>query len=468
MKKAIKKILLLFLIASFGLSPFNIVLAENLSFCESTEEVDTRCNALSKEECQTMLKKCESYFEEKSAQIAEDISKTESEKKTLQGEIAILNSKISRISSEIYQSNLMIKNLDIQIGETEESIVKTTDDIEGSKDRLTDVLRTIYEEDQRSFIEILISEKDISDFFNNITNLELINIKSQELLNEIKTLKGNLEDQKEDLGIEQNDYQNIVQIQTAKKAESAEIKDEQEYYLQLTEEEYQNQLQEQEENDLKASEIRARIFELVGNIEGEITFEQAYTIAKEVEGMVGVRAALILAIISQESALGKNVGQCYISSSRATTAANRTMAPGSPYSTRDDYSVFLSITTELGRDPYSTPVSCPMSYGWGGAMGPAQFIPSTWNAFRDRLESLKGSPADPWNIKDAFLAAGLYLATYGATSQTYDGEFNAILSYFAGPGWYKSSNRNIYKRDYGYPVMNKVERYEADIAKITN
>jgi hypothetical protein len=131
-----------------------------------------------------------------------------------------------------------------------------------------------------------------------------------------------------------------------------------------------------------------------------------------------------------------------------------------------DVQPFLIITKELGRDSFSTPVSCPMSYGWGGAMGPAQFIPSTWIIYRDRLRDIIGKPADPWSIKDSFLAAALYLSDYGAAKQTYDGEFNAALSYFAGPSWYKSSYADVYRRDYGYPVMAIVKAYESDIAKI--
>jgi membrane-bound lytic murein transglycosylase B len=466
MRKFVKKLSLIILATCFMLASLDKALANPLSFCESTTEVDQRCNALSKDECQNMLKQCQDYFQEKSDKIASDISKTASEKKSLQNEISVLNSRINKINSEIYQGNLMIKNINIQIGETEESIDKTVSDIDKAKNRLKDILKTIYKEDQKSVIEILIAEEDISNFFNNIMNLEMINAKNKELLDEIKSLKTNLEDQKEDLGLDKNDLENVVKIQTIKKAESNQIKQEQEYYLKLTKEEYNKQVKEKEVTDQKASEIAARIFELAGNIEGDITFGQAYEIAKDVEKMVGVRPALLLAIITQESALGRNVGKCYVPKSKAENANKRIMAPGSPYSYRDDVSVFLQITAEVGRDPYNTPVSCPMSYGWGGAMGPAQFIPSTWQMFRTRLENLKGSPADPWNIRDAFLAAGLYLSTYGASSQTYEGEFNSILSYFAGPGWYKSSKRNIYKRDYGYPVMNKVEQYERDIAKI--
>ena len=133
---------------------------------------------------------------------------------------------------------------------------------------------------------------------------------------------------------------------------------------------------------------------------------------------------------------------------------------------KGDVQDFITITTALGRDPYKTPVSCPMSYGYGGAMGPAQFIPTTWTLYRDRVFELTGREPDPWNIKDAFLAAGLYLKDGGAAKQNYDSEFNAVMSYFAGPGWYKSSYKNIYMRDYGYPVMKIAANYTADIAEL--
>jgi len=108
-----------------------------------------------------------------------------------------------------------------------------------------------------------------------------------------------------------------------------------------------------------------------------------------------------------------------------------------------------------------------MSYGWGGAMGPAQFIPSTWVLYRGKVKEIIGKAADPWNIKDAFLAAALYLKDYGAAKQTYDSEFNAVLSYFAGPSWYKSYYSNVYRKDYGYPVMGLVSGYEKDIEAIS-
>ena len=143
----------------------------------------------------------------------------------------------------------------------------------------------------------------------------------------------------------------------------------------------------------KAAEIRARIFELIG-VPKAPTFGEALDIAKYVESITGVRPAFLLAVLEQESALGQNVGQCYLANTNtgAGVKANgngaivsRIMSP-----TRD-VPYFLNITQELGRDPFKTVVSCPMSFGWGGAMGPAQFIPSTWMLYRDRVKSVVGT-----------------------------------------------------------------------------
>jgi len=466
MKSNIAKILLVVLCSVLILPSF--VFSEDLESVCQLDKVESQCNVLEAEQCRQLLEKCETYYNELSEEIGEDLSKTEAEKKTLENKIYSLQKKIKNLNYQIYQSNLIIKDLGIQIIDTEGSIDNTIVKIEDSKEKLANILRSIYEEDQKSIVEILVSDNSLSGFFDNLAALESLNSESKDLLQNIKMLKISLEDQKESLDVEKNDLENIVEIQTVQKQQSAISKEEQEYYLELTEQEYQKYLAEKQAVDEKASEIRARIFELAGGGTKPPTFGEAYEMAKDIEKITGVRPAFLLAILTQESNLGKNVGQCYLKNS--DTGAGEVIKTGRVLSKvmkpSRDVGPFLIITRELGRDPYMTPVSCPMSYGWGGAMGPAQFIPSTWMIYRDRLREIKGSPGDPWNIKDAFLAAALYLSNYGAAKQTYNGEFNAALSYFAGPGWYKSKYKKVYERDYGYPVMAITKAYENDIAKI--
>ena len=454
--------IIIFLLFLFFLSAVVLTKAEaeNLENICQLEKIEEECKNLSSLDCRKLLEKCEEYYREQSEEIQKDISKTEQEKKTLQNKIDTLKKKIRNLDYQIYQSNLIVKDLGIQVEDTENSIVKTSLKIEDSKSKLANILRTIYEEDQKPIIEILLAENNLSDFFDNLVALERLNIKSKELLQNIKILKLNLESQKQSLDEEKDDLERIVKIQTLQKEESSKTQKDQEYYLKLTEKEYQNYLQKKEEIEKKAAEIRSRIFELIG-VPKAPTFGEAYDMAKSVEKITGIRPAFLLAVLTQESNIGRNVGQCYLRETltgagifiRTEQTAQRVMSP------KRDVPPFLQITNELGRDSFNTSVSCPMSYGWGGAMGPAQFIPSTWMLYKDRLKEITGKPADPWNIKDAFLAAALYLSDYGATKQTYNGEWRAAMIYFSG-------TTNSKYSFYGNSVMKITKQYEEDIAKL--
>ncbi len=113
----------------------------------------------------------------------------------------------------------------------------------------------------------------------------------------------------------------------------------------------------------------------------------------------------------------------------------------------------------MGRDPYDTLVSCPWAdFGYGGAMGPAQFIPSTWMGYKDRVSALLGRPADPWRIQDAFLASAVKLSDAGASAQTYDTEFRAAMRYFSGGKW-SAWEETIYAD----PIMNRAAQFQEEI-----
>jgi len=447
---ALKLILLVILILAFSLPNFLILAQEtpNLEeLCQSMDRINEECQALSPGDCRQLLEECSKFYEEKSSQIEEDLSKTQQEKNTLQNQISILLKKIEKLSLQIQQSNMMIKDLTLQISDTEVSINQTSLKIENSRQQLANILRTIYEEDQKSLLEILLTEKTLSGFFDNLVALETLNAKSRELLETVKNLKSSLEGQKQSLDEEKTDLEKAVTIQTLQKKESESVKKEQEYFLKLTEAEYQKYLKEKEEAQKKAQEIRSRIFELIG-VPQAPTFEEALEIAKAVTSMVDIRPAFLLAVISQESAIGRNVGQCYLintSTGEGVRALNnkkesRVMNPAR------DVPYFLDITQELGRDPYNTPVSCWIPayykgepYGWGGAMGPAQFIPSTWKLYRDKIKNALGKAGDPWNIKDSFLAAALYLFDLGASSKTSSKEKSAASRYYGDPLSYYAS-----------------------------
>ncbi|MEA3344206.1 MAG: lytic murein transglycosylase [Patescibacteria group bacterium] len=451
------KIISLFLISLALIFPNFVFSEQNLS--QKCEEIMSKGQQdLSKDNYQSLLKECQAFYEEQVANIEKDINKTGQEKKTLQDKVWSLNNKIKSLNYQIYQSNLVIDDLKIQIEDTGNSIQKSYSKIEDSKEKLANILRNIYEEEQKSTIEILLSEEELSGFFNNLTALDILNNENKELLQSMKDLKLNLERQNENLGKEKQELEGMVKIHTLQKNENVETKQSQQHYLNLTEQEYQKQLKEKADIEKKAQEVRARIFELIG-VSKAPTFGEAYEIAKYAEGLTGIRPAFLLAILQQESSMGKNVGQCYLKNPSTGTGVSiqsgasisRVMKPSR------DVQPFLKITKALGRDPYETSVSCPLAIGWGGAMGPAQFIPSTWIMYKAQIEEIINRPADPWNMRDAFLASAVYLTNSGAKSQTRNGEWRAAMIYFSG----STTNSRFYW--YANNVLNTADGFQQDI-----
>jgi peptidoglycan hydrolase CwlO-like protein len=392
------------------------------------------------EEERAQLEKELKELEEQIKEYEKDITRTEAEIQTLRQRINNLKNKINQLDLEIRRSNLIIQDLGLQIRDTEGSIETTSLKIEDLKEKLVGSLRTIYEEDQKPLVEVLFSEETISGFFDNLMALEILNLESQGLLEDIKGLKSSLEEQKEKLGGEKDELEETVRSLAYQKQESEAVRKEQETLMGMTETQHDQYVKQKEITEQKAAEIRARIFQLAGIPEVEMpTFGEALEVAKWVQGQTGVRPALLLSIITQESALARNVGQCYLSDLESGTTYHVTTKrkfPRGIHPTRD-LPPFLGITKELGRDPLRTPVSCWINvgrgpnYGWGGAMGPAQFIPSTWMLVRSRVSSITGKPtANPWSVRDSFLAAGLYLRDLGAASN----ELLAAGRYFGAPG----------------------------------
>ena len=444
-----KLILLFFLLSALVLPNFSALAQED---CKTREE------------CEALLKK----YEEEIKKLEGSIGQTEQEKRTLQNQISVLRSKIQQLDLQIQQGNIMIKDLSYQIEDTEGSIEQTSFKVEDLRDKLAAILQIIYEEDQSSIIEILLSGATLSDFFDNLMALETLNLKSQEFLGEIKNLKETLERQEQSLDAEKGDLERIVQIQYLQRQQSQAARSEQEQFLKMTEGQYQQYLKEKQKLEKRAAEIRVRIFELVGVPEAP-TFGEAYDLAKYVESITGVRPALLLAVLTQESNIGKNVGQCYLTNLqtgagvniRTGAAVNNVMKSMGLAGRKGDVDDFIRIATELGRKWNETPISCPIPSvgGYGGAMGPAQFIPTTWMLYRNRVAEIVGKTPDPWNIKDAFIAAALYLADYGAAKRIYNDEWKAAMIYFSG-------STNVRYRFYGDSVMSIASRLEEDIKQI--
>ncbi|MBI2121023.1 MAG: lytic murein transglycosylase [Parcubacteria group bacterium] len=382
------------------------------------------------------------------------------ERVSLERDVAILETQITK-------AKLLIKTRDITISKLGGDITNKTiviDDLSKKigreQESLAQLLRKTNEVDQSSVVEMLLSKKNLSDFFLDIDSFTSIKGALRDSLLAIAEAKGQTEEEKAALEESRRKEADAKADLEAQKRAVQKNEGEKNKLLSITknkEKEYKKVL---DERKARAAEIRAALFALRDS--GEIPFGRAYEYALVASQKTGVRPAFILAIFSQESSFGKNQGSCYLkdSSTGGGVGANTGRAFAKVMHPTRDVPPFLELTRALGRDPFATRVSCPQEVGWGGAMGPAQFIPSTWVGLQDTIAAALGvSQTDPWNPRDAFMAAALYLRDLGAAGGGYSNERDAACRYFSGSKCSKSS----FVAGYGNSVIAKATNIQENM-----
>lgn len=364
--------------------------------------------------------------------------------KSLNGEIAVMNAKTKKLNLEIQAITLSLAKLDKEIQKNKGDIVVTETKLQSHKQSLAAIVQSLHEEDTVNLAEMLVTSPTLSSFFNNMDGLVAVQGGLKNILQGTIETRDKLVDLKEQLAEKKTDTAQLKDSRAAQKQTIEETKREKNALLKETkgqESQYQALLKESQKT---AAQIRNRIFEFAGG--GELTFNKAYQIAKSAAGMVGIRPALLLAVLDGESALGRNVGRC-----NYQTAMHPTR----------DIPFFLALTARLGMNPDTTLVSCANRDGaYGGAMGVSQFIPATWNTFSARIQALTGNnPPSPWRHADAFVATALYMKDAGAgTEQNAEADRRAAARYYAGKRWQN------YLWTYGERVVRKAAQFEGDIA----
>ena len=377
---------------------------------------------------------------------------------TLQSEINKLNAKIAQLNLQIKAITLNIKKIDTEIVDTQSQITTTESKIDDKKKVIASILQGMYQSDDQNMVTIFLANYKISDFFNEMSRMASVQDKLRQNVEDLMGLHTQLSNQKETLALQKQDTVSLMQYQQAQKQTIQQTTQQKNDLLKVTkgkESEYKKILVQTQET---AAQIRSRIFDLIGG--GQISFGDAYKFAQFAESKTGVRAALILAVLDKESALGKNVGQCNynINPYYPSRASN----PTTMHPTRD-IPIFLSLVKELGLNPDTLKVSCPIPSdgAYGGGMGPAQFLPSTWVKYSDSIASLTGdNPSSPWNNSDAFMATALYLKDAGASGGTLYAEKVAAAKYYAGSRW------SSYMASYGASVIARANQFEQDIATL--
>lgn len=371
----------------------------------------------------------------------QELEKKQGERQSLERDVAILDAQIKDSQLAIKQRELTIRKLTDGIKDKEAAIAVLDSKILKGQESIAQMIRRTREIDDTTIVELTLGGS-LSDIFTEIDEFEAVQNALDTAFEEMNTAKADLGARKEALSQQQEEEEEMKQLQLYQKRSLEEKEDEKEGLVAAVKGEekvYQSVIAAQTRT---AQEIRARLFELRDS--GAIPFGTAYEYAKVASAKTSVRAAVILGILAQESNLGENVG---------TGNWNDDMHP-----TRDR-PVFETLMAELGLDPNAQKVSKKPWYGWGGAMGPSQFIPSTWAMYKGRIAEYSGeSPPNPWNPRTAIFATALLMMDNGADDGTRAAERKAALRYFAGGNWSKPAYAF-----YGDGVMELADKFQKEI-----
>lgn len=405
-------------------------------------------------------------IDELSRQVAEyqkEIETAKKQEKTLNNELWIIGQEVKKINLEIKETNLVINGLETEINDANDKILKIDEKIGTQKILIAAAIRNLYENSDKSFLEIVLAQSEIIDFFEEMKALEDIQRSLKESLDTIKTLKIDLNNEIEVFEEKLEDFSQTKQLQEFQKVTLGQKKKENDQLLKETQGKESNyqKLVKQKERDIKA--IRQRLYLLEGS-GVSMTLEEALKYAESVSKSTGIRPAFLLGLLKVESQWGGNTGsgnwrddmyECYL------RLAKYYPNQKARYIKRAELEkqAFMQITGELGLDPDTVFVSKEPYYGCGGAMGPAQFIATTWLAYKDEVAALTGhNPPSPWNIEDSFTAAAIKLTNDGAAAQTYNAEWKAAMIYLAGGNWNKPQYRF-----YGDKVMELAEAIQKEL-----
>lgn len=424
----------------------SIVLALT-THAQTTTSSSTQTTAQRQAALEAQLSQIETQIDQYQNQIAADQAKGSS----LTSEINALTAKISKLNLQIQAINITLEQINSQIDQTTQQIGVTQGEIASEKTTIGTLLNALYKNDQTGFLESFLMNPQLSTLWDDSENITLFESNLSAAVTQLNTLTGQLQDQNQQLAQSQSAEQTAKQYVAAQAQQIAASKTQQAQLLAATKSDAAAKAALAARAKQTAAQIRNQIFQLLGG--GSLTFGQAYQYANVASQATGVNAALILAILNRESALGQNVGQC---------SYKTAMSPS-------NIPIFLKIVAQLGLDPTQMLVSCPNADGvYGGAMGPAQFEPSTWELYVSQIASITGdNPPSPWKNADAFVATALYLkgAMQGCQavySAQLDIDRCTAAKYYAGGNW-----RN-YLWTYGEATVEQEQTFAQDITTITS
>ncbi|MCZ2845790.1 MAG: hypothetical protein O2U61_04730 [Candidatus Bathyarchaeota archaeon] len=408
-----RKILIIILIFSLLLPVTQSVLADDpicvqarRVTCDNVatingEQVEDKCDSETFKTFSRVLVDCKNKVEAEKTAIESQIENIEAQERSAEWYLSKVDLDIRYLNYEITDLSLSISHLESEI--ELDSVLKE------QKEILSDAIRRVYEYDYMSYIEIFLGYSSLSNFGSQLIEMDSIQTAIRTSIEDFQVVKDKIEAEKTKL-----DKDREVNLEYKKNKEysqySLTIKQgQQEYYLQQLAVAKTPLEREMARIETELMELR----EAMGRIQSYLfswlwgqrpTWSQIFSAVSSASKKAGVDMFTMLAILQVESSFRATAGWNAGSPEGNLKRCHDYRTSDEPFCS-DQKKVFEDICAELGPNFNKNVVPISPAY----AMGPAQFIPTTWRGYQRLYSGLR----NPWDLDDAVLAMAYKLKRGG-------------------------------------------------------
>lgn len=340
--------------------------------------------------------------------LEDDIKKIEKSKQKDVQVANVIKGGINELSRNITNIKGQIDRTENELGKLNEDIKNKEDDIVTGKKRMAAIIRKMNRQRLDLKMTVLDSDKGIEEYIESRDSMEELQRSILNRLNELKQKRRELEKSKEEKAEAKNELDSQRSGLEQEKIKKSWLLGEKNKDI--------------NKHDSKIDGIQRKIDNLNATLSsflgGSFDTDDIVDAIKFASKRTGVRKEFLMAMLDKETDLGRFTGGCTYKNTRMRTA---------------DKEEFKKICKSLGYNYKKKKISCSLSYGYGGAMGVAQFMPTTWIGYKSAISRYTGhNPPDPWNLTDGVMGMAEKLKRAGASSKSKE-HYAAKVYYCGGP-----------------------------------
>jgi membrane-bound lytic murein transglycosylase B len=349
-----------------------------------------------------------SRAQDDASSIQDDIASLQKKLQKEQKDMAALDSKLGGINRNLSVTEQAILQTEAAIKTTRDNLERKIleiqlleEEINQKENALTDMLRELYSYGDNASVAYFFGTGDeFQSAFHVGDDLLPIGDRLDAAVQDIRVQKANLEQEKGALDSMKQEHEKLLAEKSRQKQTLIADKVN-------TQGDIEDQATTIKRLQKELSQLQSDLSKLTGQSYNAKDIKEAVNFASK---ETGVPKGFLMGVLKMETNLGANVGGCTYAEVEDGAMANYKAkklgkTAWATFQRRRD--LFKSITKELGIDYRKQKVSCnPKGYtGTGGAMGVAQFMPDTWNAYKSQVAKATGhDPPSPWSLTDGVMA----------------------------------------------------------------